>query len=166
MSSIRERLVSFVGTEEQVLRLRVEAAVYIANLEARLDRRNELREMTRERLYIASTLKRFDIVGDAGLEVADRMLKEAAADMRMDVEAFLKSKKRVVSNARQEAMWRIYRETSLSTISVGKLFGKDHTTVVYALRRVSSIKGEKPNGCVPNPEEHPETENHSHGADA
>lgn len=48
----------------------------------------------------------------------------------------LMSRKRAggAADARMDAMATIYRHTQLSTPGVGRLFGRDHTTVVYALK--------------------------------
>lgn len=40
-----------------------------------------------------------------------------------------------VCAARQEAMWRIKRETPLTIQMIGRRFGRDHTTVVRSIER-------------------------------
>ena len=40
-----------------------------------------------------------------------------------------------IVHARQEAMWRAKNETNLSFPSLGKLFDRDHTTVMWGIRQ-------------------------------
>ncbi len=44
---------------------------------------------------------------------------------------------RRIAHARQEAMATIYAETKFSYPQVGEFFGRDHTTVIHAVRRVA-----------------------------
>lgn len=48
--------------------------------------------------------------------------------------------------ARQQAMWLAAKETSLSLTSLGKLFFRDHTTVIHAIRRENDRTGENVRG--------------------
>lgn len=45
--------------------------------------------------------------------------------------------------ARQEAWWRIWREHGYSYPRIAKLFGKDHTTVMYGVKKHIERVGEK-----------------------
>lgn len=52
---------------------------------------------------------------------------------------------RSVARPRQIAMWICRRQTTQSLPSIGTLFGnRDHTTVLYAVRRVDSLIGGDP----------------------
>lgn len=44
--------------------------------------------------------------------------------------------------ARQQAMWLCARDTHLSLPAIGKLFKRDHTTVLHAVRRENDRRGE------------------------
>lgn len=44
--------------------------------------------------------------------------------------------------ARHEAMWRMWQETRMSTPMIGKCFGRDHATVLHALRKMRKEHGE------------------------
>lgn len=41
---------------------------------------------------------------------------------------------RHVAHARQDAMLRIHEETNFSLPQIGRMFGRDHTTVLYSIR--------------------------------
>ena len=47
-------------------------------------------------------------------------------------------KKKNIAEARQMAMYLIRNLTNLSLPDIGKEFGKDHTTVLYAIRRIEA----------------------------
>lgn len=44
-------------------------------------------------------------------------------------------------SARHQAIWMIARDTGLSYPSIGKIFGRDHTSVLHAVRRQNAIRG-------------------------
>ncbi len=41
--------------------------------------------------------------------------------------------------ARHEAMRRCYEETDLTLVDVGRLFHRDHTTVMHAIRKLEAV---------------------------
>jgi hypothetical protein len=47
-----------------------------------------------------------------------------------------------VAEARQQAMWMVARETSMSLAEIGRIFDRDHTTVIYAIQRENERTGE------------------------
>lgn len=76
---------------------------------------------------------------------AREILKEVAAkhEMRLDV-LFAERRYRVLVLARQEAMYRIWKELDYSFPHIGRLFGVDHTTVMHATgRHADRIKAGK-----------------------
>ena len=54
------------------------------------------------------------------------------------------SRKRIVSRARQLAMSLLRQHTSLSLSKIGQCFGKDHTTVLYGVRRINKVLADDP----------------------
>jgi len=48
----------------------------------------------------------------------------------------------VLAQVRQQAMWLIAKETDLSYPVIGRMFGRDHTTVIHAVRRCNAGSGE------------------------
>ena len=44
--------------------------------------------------------------------------------------------------ARQEAMWRMRRETRLSFPQIGRIVGRDHSTVIYGIRAHAKRMGQ------------------------
>lgn len=76
---------------------------------------------------------------------AREILKQVAVkhDMRLDV-LFAERRYRVLVVARQEAMYRIWKELDYSFPHIGRLFGVDHTTVIHATgRHADRIKAGK-----------------------
>lgn len=65
----------------------------------------------------------YEVASRAGLRVED--LKGA-------------NRKRRFSWPRQVAMTRIYREAGLSLLEIGRMFRRDHTTVIHAIRAVDA----------------------------
>ncbi len=51
------------------------------------------------------------------------------------------SRNQIVVLARQQAMWLAAKETGLSYVSIGKIFNRDHTTVLHAVRRENARVG-------------------------
>ncbi len=49
-----------------------------------------------------------------------------------------------LSTARQAAMYCIREATSISYDDIGKEFGKDHTTVIYAVQKIEHLMSEQP----------------------
>lgn len=64
-----------------------------------------------------------------------RIAEEVATRHRISVEE-LKSKslQRRLAWPRQEAWWRMRLETRASYPAIARLFGRDHTTVIYGVR--------------------------------
>lgn len=50
-----------------------------------------------------------------------------------------RTRKQPISRIRQAAMYFIRRNTSMTLEDIGELFGRDHTTVVHAIRRVNQF---------------------------
>jgi chromosomal replication initiator protein len=50
------------------------------------------------------------------------------------------SRQKAVCHARQEAMWRCYRETGHGTTAVARFFRRDHTTVVHAVQKIERMQ--------------------------
>lgn len=48
----------------------------------------------------------------------------------------------LVAHARQQAMWLIAKETSLSFTQIGRIFDRDHSTVIHAVQRENERTGE------------------------
>jgi hypothetical protein len=49
------------------------------------------------------------------------------------------SRKQDIAHARQYAMWRCRTETTSSLTQIGLCFGKDHTTVLHAVKKIESM---------------------------
>lgn len=46
-----------------------------------------------------------------------------------------------IAAARQEAMWRLKAETSMTLPAIGRRFNRDHTTVLYSVRKYAQTAG-------------------------
>ena len=64
------------------------------------------------------------------------IIRSAAEHHRVTVAQMMGDNRHVpVVLARQEAWWRIWREHGYSYPRIGRLFKKDHTTVLYGVRK-------------------------------
>jgi hypothetical protein len=90
----------------------------------------------------------FDSEATASIPTGKRIIRECAADAGLTVND-LRSEGRVrkLARARQFAMWRIAKETSLSLPQIGRLLCRDHTTVLHAIRLMNHQNGENVRGC-------------------
>ena len=62
-------------------------------------------------------------------------------------------KDKTTAEARQVAMYLIRKLTNLSLPDIGKEFGKDHTTVLHATRKIESMLQDKSLGVAENLQE-------------
>lgn len=87
------------------------------------------------RLFHASTPPR-------GKAQAGAIIAEVAVETGIAVDA-LKGEQRVarIARARQLAIWRVADETELSLSEIGRLFHRDHTTVLHAIRVTNQRRG-------------------------
>lgn len=104
---------------------------------------------------IAALVAKYRMVVDSenqpSVPKGKRIIKECAIEAGLTI-TDLCSKGRVkpLARARQFAMWRIAKETSLSLPQIGRLLCRDHTTVLYAIRVVNAERGENVRGCGSN----------------
>lgn len=74
--------------------------------------------------------------GNTLQESAEEVIDRVARAFRVDpAQVRGKNLSRSVAAARQAAMYVLCHRLGLSTVRIGKLFGRDHSTVVYALQR-------------------------------
>ena len=67
-----------------------------------------------------------------------RIVAEVAAKNDIGFHTLLSSNRtHKVAHARQEAMLRLRRETDLSLPQIGRIFKRDHSTVIHGIRRAS-----------------------------
>jgi chromosomal replication initiator protein len=67
---------------------------------------------------------------------AEGIIEQAAQTCGLSVEDIVGEKKsRRLVIARHYAMNRVYYETNLSLPEIGRLFGRDHTTIIYGVDR-------------------------------
>lgn len=67
----------------------------------------------------------------------DRILNAVADEFSVKVTALIgRERRRAASEPRQIAMWLIRRRTAMSLLEIGRQFGRDHTTVIYAVEKV------------------------------
>lgn len=72
------------------------------------------------------------------------ILKEEAARNGYTAAELLKDDRRAhPTSVRQYAMWRAYRETGRSLSIIGRVFRRDHTTVINAVRKVEAQPSER-----------------------
>lgn len=87
------------------------------------------------RLHHASTPLR-------GKMQAGAIIAAVAAETGIAIDA-LKGEQRVarIAGARQLAIWRVADETELSLSEIGRLFHRDHTTVLHAIHVINQRRG-------------------------
>ena len=101
---------------------------------------------------IVALLAKYRVVVDSEVKpsvpTGKRIIRECAAEVGLTVND-MRSKGRVrpLARARQYAMWRIAKETSLSLPQIGRLLCRDHTTVLHAIRHMNRLHGENVRGC-------------------
>ena len=73
---------------------------------------------------------------------AGEIIAAVAAETGIAVDA-IKGEQRVapIAQARQLAIWRVAGETELSLSEIGRLFHRDHTTVLHAIRVINQRRG-------------------------
>lgn len=78
------------------------------------------------------------------LSDADQIILDILAKHKLSKgEFFGRQRSRRFVIARQEACWRMSRETTLSLPQMGKKLKRDHTSVLYSIRRYDALlKGE------------------------
>ena len=50
-----------------------------------------------------------------------------------------RNRKREIVVARQTSMYLIKKNTSMSLVSIGGIFGKDHTTVIHSIKTINDL---------------------------
>jgi chromosomal replication initiator protein len=120
----------------------------IRELEGALIRVSAYASLNRSSLDIAlaQTVLR-DIVDsdDANVISPTDIITATAQYFRLSVDdLYGSSRSQAVATARQIAMYLCRERTSLSLPKIGQLFGgRDHTTVMYAYRKISDLMGER-----------------------
>lgn len=78
------------------------------------------------------------------VQIAKRILRETAAEHGFTVAEIQSDSRRApLARARQLTMWRIAKMTQLSMPHIAKIMGgRDHTTVLHAIRRINGLLGE------------------------
>jgi chromosomal replication initiator protein len=75
-------------------------------------------------------------MANAGLSRHQRIMVEVAAERDVTMDELLgPCRLRCIAWARQDAMLRIRRELNLSLPQIGRIFKRDHTTVMHGIRR-------------------------------
>ena len=94
---------------------------------------------------VQTVLKDLVAVAEDEVTTPVEIMNAVAAYFKISVDELTgKSRQQAIANARQIAMYLCREMTTLSLPKVGQLFGgKDHTTVMYAFRKVESMMKER-----------------------
>ena len=94
---------------------------------------------------VQTVLKDLVAVAEDEVTTPVEIMNAVAAYYKISVDELTgKSRQQAIANARQIAMYLCREMTTLSLPKVGQLFGgKDHTTVMYAFRKVESMMKER-----------------------
>lgn len=66
---------------------------------------------------------------------------------RTEAEMFGYSRMKHIVNARHFAMWRMSKETEMSSVEIGQFFGgRDHTTVLSAVKKLDAMRAQAMGG--------------------
>lgn len=75
--------------------------------------------------------------------VAERIISLVSAQTGIATPGLVgRTRRRPAVRARRLAMWLIRRHTCLTTIEIGSMFGRDHSTVVVGLRDAERLIGQ------------------------
>ena len=70
-----------------------------------------------------------------GRTLSQSIIAQAAMESGIPVHVLTGGNRtRHVAHARQDAMLRIHEQTNFSLPQIGRMFGRDHTTVLYSIR--------------------------------
>lgn len=73
------------------------------------------------------------------------IVRTAAAVFDVPVAGLMsRSHERWLARPRQAAMWVLRREAGLSLLIIGRLFGRDHTTVMHAVAQIERLRTADP----------------------
>jgi chromosomal replication initiator protein len=95
---------------------------------------------------VQSVLKDIVPLGEDGTSISPMEIVRSVADYfkLTQEELFGKSRSQAIVIARQIAMYLCREKTSMSLPKIGALFGgRDHTTVMYAIKKVSDLMSER-----------------------
>jgi chromosomal replication initiator protein len=120
----------------------------IRELEGSLTRVSAWASLNRKPIDMAlvqTVLKDLVAVAEDEVTTPVEIMNAVAAYYKISVDELTgKSRQQAIANARQIAMYLCREMTTLSLPKVGQLFGgKDHTTVMYAFRKVESMMKER-----------------------
>jgi hypothetical protein len=68
--------------------------------------------------------------------VVAEVVEQVAAEHGIAVSDIMSNRRRgLLSEARHEVMWRLFKNTTLSCVEIGRQLNKDHSSVLYAIRK-------------------------------
>jgi len=81
-----------------------------------------------------------EAAGQTGPGIAEAIAATARATGFATADLYGRGRDRRLAAARQVAIWRARRSTGASSPALGRHFGRDHTTVLHAVRRVEALR--------------------------
>jgi hypothetical protein len=68
--------------------------------------------------------------------VVAEVVEQVSAERGVPVSDIMSNRRRgLLSEARHEVMWRLFKNTTLSCVEIGRQLNKDHSSVLYAIRK-------------------------------
>lgn len=110
---------------------------YLAHLDAEIAKHERALALLKELREIEVGLR-----GDAETKTQDaqQILTQICKKHDLKVSDLIgKSRKAEIVAARHEAMYLLHRNTNLTKVAIGELFGRDHSTVLSALAKFTPI---------------------------
>lgn len=107
-------------------------------LEAKIAQEKLLREQAIENEK--KVIENYQVIVVHGVSRSSRdIIRETAKACRVSAEEMLgRSGQKKIVDARHLAMYRLRNERGLSLPKIGQIFGRDHSTVIHAIRKVEA----------------------------
>ena len=125
-------------TSQEMRCIAEQACGSVRRIEGVLNQLRMMRELQGETLVSLETVVERSLGNQRSALTAEEIIEKVARAYQLEPDALKgRGRSRNVTSARQTAMYLMCRKGGMSTTQVGKVFGRDHSTVMYSLRCVA-----------------------------